>query len=389
MLNKDKIHYNRNESLTILAMLYFWLSGRGPGKSTEAKDLVLSDYKKNEWKAMWILRNESMFNESKFYDSFLENFQEFGYTADSTGVYEPMYEKIINKATGEETVQPKINNSSGRILPNKMKPIILFVGASTMQSKLRSLDTKGIKWMIFDEFIPNLKMPNQRYLKGEAEAFMSCYNTIARNNNFETKCIFIGNPYQLSNPYFKFFGVNPKMVRENKDKVYVPFKDKAVTYNGKRYELIVIHYFSVNPELKAKIMSTPYAGLLSLNKEFYNTEMEGEEYMHKEVKVKKLNPYARLFAKIVVNGRNLYCYYDPENTKVTGVGYHFDTVDNGSKSIEYIALDLDDLGGDNVIVDRNNPLWVKLDYIKRSIRVNAYSVSSESINDDIVDILTY
>ena len=176
---------------------------------------------------------------------------------------------------------------------------------------------------------------------------------------------------------------------ENKDKIYVPFKDKAVIYNGKRFDLIVIDYFSVNPELLAKIKSTPYAALLSLNEDFYNTEMEGEEYLFKAPKVAKLDPYAYLYAKIVINHRQIFCYLAPDNFKVGGVGFHFDTKDNGKKSMEFIALDLDDIGGDNIVVDKHNPLFVKLESIKRSIRVNAYSVGEESINDDIIDILTY
>ena len=203
------------------------------------------------------------------------------------------------------------------------------------------------------------------------------------------KIILIGNPYQLNNPYFKFFNISPRDVRDNKNKIFIPFKDKAVTYKGKRFDLVVIDYFSVHPELKKKIASTPYAALLSLNPEFYNTEMEGEEYLYKPPKVKKLNPYAYLFAKIVVNRRNIYCYLDNDNYKLSGIGFHFDTTDNGNKSVQFIALDLDDLGGENIMVDRNNPLYTKIESIKASIRVNAYSVSDEALNDDIVDILTY
>lgn len=380
MLNKDNIHFKRSRSLSINAMVYFWLSGRGPGKSTEAKELVLEEYKKNKRLSFWLLRNESQFNEPKFYDGFLANFTEYGYTADSSGVYELLL---------DEEGKPKINPNSGRLLPDKSKVIIYFVGVSTMVSKLRSIDTKNIKWIIVDEVIPNLKVPGQRYLKGEAEGLMSVYNTLARNNDYETKIILIGNPYQLSNPYFKFWKVDVKQVRENKDKIYVPFKDKALIYNGKRFDLIVIDYFSVNPELLAKIKSTPYAALLSLNEDFYNTEMEGEEYLFKAPKVAKLDPYAYLYAKIVINHRQIFCYLAPDNFKVGGAGFHFDTKDNGKKSMEFIALDLDDIGGDNIVVDKHNPLFVKLESIKRSIRVNAYSVGEESINDDIIDILTY
>ena len=127
--------------------------------------------------------NEAQFNEPKFYDSFLANFTEFEYTADATGVYETLK---------EESGKVKINPMTGRRLPNKSKPIIYFVGVSTMVSKLKSIDQKNIKWIIIDEFIPNLKVPGQRYLKGEAEGLMSAYNTIARNNDYETK----NNPHR-------------------------------------------------------------------------------------------------------------------------------------------------------------------------------------------------
>ena len=142
------------------------------------------EYKKNKRLSFWLLRNESQFNEPKFYDGFLANFTEYGYTADSSGVYEPLL---------DEEGKPKINPNSGRLLPDKTKVIIYFVGVSTMASKLKSIDTKNIKWIIVDEVIPNLKVPGQRYLKGEAEGLMSVYNSLARNNDYETKIILIGN----------------------------------------------------------------------------------------------------------------------------------------------------------------------------------------------------
>lgn len=377
---KDNIHYDRSKSLSINAMVYFWLSGRGPGKSTQAKELVLEEYRKTKKTSFWIMRIDEIFKKRFFIDTFLSHFTEYNLVTTSTGVYETM---------NDEEGKVKLNAQNGKPLADYTKPVIYFASISTMVSKIRSIDQDAIKWIIIDEFIPNLKLPNQRYMKGEAEALMSVYNTLTRNNDFETKVILMGNPYQLNNPYFRFYGIDVREVRNHKDKIYVPFKKNAVIYNGKRFDLVVIDFFSVNPKLLAKIKATPYSALLSLNEQFYNTEMHGEEYFYKTPVIKTLDPYGLMYAKLVINHRKIYCYLDRSNYKLTGVGFHFDTIDNGSKSIEYIALDLDDIGGENIVVDRNNPLYIKLENIKRSIRVNAYSVSNENINDDVIDILTY
>lgn len=382
---KDNIHFNRSKSLSVNAIIYFWISGRGPGKSTQAKELIIQDYFKSEKDkrkvSIWVLRNENIMKEQKFINSFLGHFSEYDLTATRGGVFE-----ILRDGEGNK----KINPQNGLYSADLSKPVIYFASISTWVNQLKSLDIDNIKWCIIDEFIPNLRLPNQRYQKGEAESLLSVYSTLSRNNNYETKFILIGNPYQLQNPYFRTFGINIREVRDNKDKIYIPFKDKAVVYAGKRYDLVVIDYFSVHPELKTKISLTPYGALLSLNEDFRAVELDGDEYKYIPPKIMKYNPKAFLYAKILISGRAIFCYGEPSNSNFNSVGFHFTEIDNGERSLLYMALDIDDLGNKGAIIpDKTNPLQIKLKAIQNAIKNNAYSVENENINDLILDLLTY
>ena len=112
------------------------------------------------------------------------------------------------------------------------------VGMSNPMSRIKSLMLPHIKYMLFDEFICNLRL-GEKYLKEEAFKFKEIYNTFQRECPDGLICYFFGNPYSLYNPYFEWWGVDTRKIRPG---AYI---------NGKNY---TIECYQLLPELKQKIL---------------------------------------------------------------------------------------------------------------------------------------
>ena len=112
------------------------------------------------------------------------------------------------------------------------------VGMSNPMSRIKSLMLPYIKYMLFDEFICNLRL-GEKYLKEEAFKFKEIYNTFQRECPDGLICYFFGNPYSLYNPYFEWWGVDTRKIRP------------GAYLNGKNY---TIECYQLLPELKELIL---------------------------------------------------------------------------------------------------------------------------------------
>lgn len=112
------------------------------------------------------------------------------------------------------------------------------VGMSNPMSRIKSLMLPHIKYMLFDEFICNLRL-GEKYLKEEAFKFKEIYNTFQRECPDGLICYFFGNPYSLYNPYFEWWGVDTRKIRP------------GAYLNGKNY---TIECYQLLPELKELIL---------------------------------------------------------------------------------------------------------------------------------------
>jgi len=239
-------------------------------------------------------------------------------------------------------------------------------------------------------------LPGTRYLKGEAEAFLTCYDTIARNNDFKTKVYFLGNPYQISNPYFTFFNVNLEEVRKNKDKVYIPVRckediktddDKVLLQKGTPY--ILIDYFSVNPALLGKRLNTPYGQLAKLNISYLKSNFYGEEYNTNKPQVVKNQPKgATLLHVIKIQGHTLGIFTPGSSSEyVEHVQYWISEKlpANYNRTVETVNLEDFDPGTNYAPVSKTeNPV---LYYVRLAIRKNDIAVDNENIMDLLKDML--
>lgn len=93
------------------------------------------------------------------------------------------------------------------------KLFVRIIALSIKISRFKSLLLKNVKYLLFDEFICNMRL-GEKYLKGEAFKFKELYKTFNRENkDRRIKCYFLGNPYSLFNPYFVEFGIDTNKLK--------------------------------------------------------------------------------------------------------------------------------------------------------------------------------
>ena len=385
-IKDDGIHYKVDKILPYNALINFVLSGRGPGKSVSTLEMCLRQYKNKGLKTLWFLRYEADFT-PRYVDDFLASFTDYPYVSCQEGVFETVLDD-------EGNVKKNIN---GTVMADKSKLVIAFMSISTMGRKVKGISTKGIGNMVFDEFIPNLMLPGTRYLKGEAEAFLTCYDTIARNNDFKTKVYFLGNPYQISNPYFTFFNINLDAVRANKDSIYIPVRckedikadDDSTVLIQKGTPYILIDYFNVNPKLLGKRLNTPYGQLAMMNTSFLKTNFYGEEYNTNKPQIVKNQPRgANLLHVIKIQGHLLGIFTPGHSNEYKQHAQYWISEKlptNYNRTVDTVNLEDFDAGTNYAPVSKSeNPV---LYYVRLAIRKNDIAVDNENLMDLLRDML--
>ena len=118
---------------------------------------------------------------------------------------------------------------------------ILFmrvIGLSVDITVVKSGMLPNLETIVFDEFICNKKF-GEKYLKDETTKFLEVYNTFRRESH-NLKCIFLGNPYSLYNPYFIHFNVDTKQLKRG-----------TILSDKKSY---LVECYELTPELREKIL---------------------------------------------------------------------------------------------------------------------------------------
>lgn len=85
------------------------------------------------------------------------------------------------------------------------KDFFRIIALSNPIGRIKSMMYNNLEWILFDEFIINTRA-NEKYLRDEAFIFKEIYNTFQRESK-HLRCIFLGNPYSLYNPYFTWWNV--------------------------------------------------------------------------------------------------------------------------------------------------------------------------------------
>lgn len=329
----------------------FAISGLGSGKTTKAKKMVLDNYRYKREKFVWILRRVKDVD-NVFKLSFMNQFEEYGY-----------YVKDGILWSKEGSMRP--SGIEG-------EDIVGYFYAMADANGFRRFQLDGISWMIYDEFLINPYERYSKYLPGEMTNIQVMWDKVSRNNNFKTKILFLGNPYSLSNPYFLQLGIDPGKVRDNKNKIYKPHPD------------IAIHYFDTPKQVLMQREDNPIGRIARLNPDYYKMAHGSSEMKETDLKISKVIPQGfRLTARLKVSGKELYIYSDGNNCYATTF------LSTAPKDQRFLALDSDDWNGkDTTLIDKYNPIKLKISLILSSIRNNRYSVESENTHEYVKMIVS-
>lgn len=148
----------------------------------------------------------------------------------SSDDYSPL--KSLARVKGLECATKKINKYvSAHYIGDSPEPVGYCMALSTF-SNVRGFDSTDIKWIIYDEYIPER---NSRPIKGEGDAFLNCYETINRNRELDgekpVKVWCAGNANNPSNPIFISLGVvNIARRAQEKKREITILRDRSISY---------------------------------------------------------------------------------------------------------------------------------------------------------------
>lgn len=217
MAVRDNIHYKLNKIMSYKKAFMAVISEREAGKTTETWLFLYSQFKKGI-KTILLRRR----------------------IADITEIYIQDIQKVLNKFDVDVKFEYKIGQLKDGIMDVFIDGELFFrvIALSNPMSRIKSCMVPDLGWIVFDEFICNTRC-NEKYLADEAFIFKEMYNTYQREAE-NLRCIFLGNPYSLYNPYFSWWNIPTK-----------DLKPGAIVVNG----AAVVECYQILPELKAIILA--------------------------------------------------------------------------------------------------------------------------------------
>lgn len=178
MSNNDKF-YSSQKLLSYNAFLNFVMSGRGTGKSFEAKKIVIRNWEKDKSQSVYVRRTKVELKAIK--DTYWNDIS----------IFYPQYEFEVKGYTGY------IND----------EPVVHFIPLSTSTSK-KSSSYPLVKYIIFDEYIIT-KTTYNRYLNNEMTLLFDLIETVFRSRD-NCRVLLLANSVSYVNPLFSFFDIEPK-----------------------------------------------------------------------------------------------------------------------------------------------------------------------------------
>lgn len=200
MQKLDNIHINLNGLFGHHAPYKCVISPRGPGKSTAFWMFAYSQFKKGN--TILVLRRIIASITTTYIEDIARTINKF-------------VKKKINLVYKKGDVTAGlVDVYIGESLTDPNKRLFFRVLAMSIPSdRIKSSAIPRLAAILFDEFIVNTKL-GERYLDGEAWAFKDIYTTYIREAVKGFQCIFMGNPYSLYNPYFSWWGVDTRLLKE-------------------------------------------------------------------------------------------------------------------------------------------------------------------------------
>lgn len=325
MVKIDDKHINFRYIDGYNADFNFIISGRESGKTTQTW-LKLYNAFKNRNECSLVIRRR---------------------TCHITTAYIDDIAKIINKFTDDNVIfKYTASSMKDGIVDVKIDNKLFFrvIGLSGDITKFKSLMITNLRYIVFDEFIPNLKY-KEKYLTDEVNKFKDIYNTFQRESNKLT-CYFLGNPYSLFCPYFLEYGFNTNEIKLG-----------CCLYN--KNKSAVLWYYKLSDELIAYIKSKN-----SLFKEedlYTGFSLFGENINDKNIKIVDNMPQGFQLNTVFYIENKYICFYKTTTYK-DDFYYYVKFLEKNevlSRKRDIYTFDLDDLQLNNVLLTNETRLILK------------------------------
>ena len=262
MIPRDNLHYSfraidgYNKAINIV------ISPREPGKTTQMwMDKIYLPWKRTHRPWIYLVRQAVEIDDALIESIFSTNMNKF--TDDDL---HPIY-KTSSFSNGIVDIFLAVTRKEGDEEITENLLFIRIVALSVKMYRIKKAILRNIAGVFMDEFIINPKFA-ERYLPKEFERLQEAYSTWRRECDGVLKMYFCGNPYSLFNPLFVGLKVNIAKLK------------RGEFYVGDSY---VIHWATLSPELKAKILEeNPF---YKFDEEYADYAVEGQAVNDTNIKI--------------------------------------------------------------------------------------------------------
>ena len=187
-VSNESMYWDSQNLVSRNAMFNFTCGGRGVGKTFDFKVKRIRHFLKTSKQFIYLRRYKTEFmDKDTFFDDVLFKF--------------PNQEFRVEGMRGfiRDVVEDGEKEKPWRLLCR-------FVCLSNALTK-KSVPMPEVDWIGFDEFI--IDKGSLHYLKNEVKAFLDYYVTVDRFQD-RVKVMFMANAVSIVNPYFLYYGINPR-----------------------------------------------------------------------------------------------------------------------------------------------------------------------------------
>lgn len=343
----DNIHYNLNKLLSYNKPFNFVISAREAGKTTAVFHYCYNQLIK-KGRTTIILRRLINDISQTYIDDIANVINKF--------LDKPIYLRYRKGSIKDGVVSVNVATSEDDY---EGKPFIRIIALSNPISRIKSLMFPDLGTLVFDEFICNTRL-GERYLDNEAFRFKELYNTYQRECPQGLRCIFMGNPYSLFNPYFAWQNVPTEKV-----------------YPGSFYtnEMSAIECYQITEELKAFILARN--PLYQFDDSYKAYAFDGRNVNDEQIQITPKLPqnYSLRFV-FYINGNKLCVYrnneYDSEKWFYVQIEPNYQTTRR-----DIMTVDIDSLVDGTTLLSAKD----RMQYITFKNAFRARKVQYKSLNE--------
>lgn len=326
----DNIHFSLNTILGYNLPFNFIISEREAGKSTAVWNWLYNNFETKGLTAVVVRRKVVHITKS--------------YIDDISRVINKFRDKKVSFTYSLSTLKDGIVDI---YVDDKL--FFRVIGLSADITIFKSGMVNDIHAIVFDEFICNRKF-GEKYLKDEATKFLEVYNTF-RREAINLRCIFLGNPYSLFNPYFVYFNVRTSLLKRG-----------AIITDKKSY---VVQCYEITQELREKILKEN--PLYQFDNAYTRYAFYGNNVADDNIVIKPFPNNFSMFFVFGVEGNYLACYRNNDyfNEDYTFYVRVIDKKDISRRRDIYV-FDLNDLVDRTILLSRDE--YYKFSRLKSAVR---------------------